>query len=211
MRWMSQRTEGRTVTGSIAVITAINYVGVRSGNLANLVLTVAKVGVLVALPLLGIAYMRDDPVLTPVVPPDALRPLASFGIIMIAVMWTYEEWYYVAFASVLFGTLGGAAIFVLRARRPDTPRPYRALGYPVVPALYVLGSFALVWNTLMERPTASIAGLGLVAIGLPFYCAGGAVAAISPVRLPICEPAARLLPAFGPPAGSTDRACHLAF
>ena len=68
-----------------------------------------------------------------------------------------------------FGTLGGAAIFVLRARRPELPRPYRALGYPVVPALYVLGSFALVWNTLMERPTESIAGLGLVAMGLPFY------------------------------------------
>ena len=85
---------------------------------------------------------------------------------------------YVTFASVLFGTLGGAAIFVLRARRPDVPRPYRALGYPVVPALYVLGSFALVWNTLMERPTASIAGLGLVAMGLPFYLVLVAVGAI---------------------------------
>jgi APA family basic amino acid/polyamine antiporter len=70
---------------------------------------------------------------------------------------------------VLFGTLGGAAIFVLRARRPELPRPYRTLGYPVIPILYVLGSFALVWNTLMERPTESIAGLGLVALGLPFY------------------------------------------
>ena len=36
-------------------------------------------------------------------------------------------------------------------------------------ALYVIGSFALVGNTLMERPTESIAGLGLVALGLPFY------------------------------------------
>jgi APA family basic amino acid/polyamine antiporter len=76
---------------------------------------------------------------------------------------------YVTFASVLFGTLGGAAIFVLRARQPDMPRPYRALGYPIIPVLYVIGSFALVWNTLVERPTASIAGLGLVALGLPFY------------------------------------------
>jgi APA family basic amino acid/polyamine antiporter len=76
---------------------------------------------------------------------------------------------YVTFASVLFGTLGGLAIFVLRARRPDAPRAYRALGYPLVPAVYVLGSMALVWNTLMERPTESIAGLGLVAAGLPFY------------------------------------------
>ena len=76
---------------------------------------------------------------------------------------------YVTFASVLFGTLGGLAIFVLRVRRPEVPRPYRALGYPVVPAFYLLGSLALVWNTLVERPTQSIAGLGLVALGLPFY------------------------------------------
>ena len=76
---------------------------------------------------------------------------------------------YVTFASVLFGTLGGIAVFVLRWRRPDLPRPYRSLGYPVIPAFYVLGSFALVWNTLLERPTESIAGLLLVAIGLPFY------------------------------------------
>ena len=76
---------------------------------------------------------------------------------------------YVTFASVLFGTLGGVAIFVLRVKKPDVPRPYRALGYPVIPALYVLGSLALVINTLLERPGASIAGLGLVALGLPFY------------------------------------------
>ena len=295
---------------SIAIITAINYVGVNSGNAVNGILTVAKMGALVVLPILALVYMRAEPVFTPVVPPDAARPLVSFGVIMIAVMWTYEGWYYVAFAageikdaarnvprsliygtlaltaiyvvvnlgyfytlslaemtgvtriaekaatvlvgsigaalvagsvvvstfgcnvaaiisssrtafamaadgrffpaaakvhpvyrtphvailitstwsafltltggyetlftyvtfaSVLFGTLGGAAIFVLRAKRPEVPRPYRALGYPVIPALYVLGSLALVVNTLLERPGASIAGLGLVALGLPFY------------------------------------------
>jgi APA family basic amino acid/polyamine antiporter len=296
--------------GSVVVITAINYVGVRSGNLTNSVVTAAKIGGLVAIPILALVYHRVDPVLVPIVPPSSARPLASFGVIMIAVMWTYEGWYYVAFAageirnaartvpralimgtlaltaiyvsvnlayvlsltveemtgvtriaekavttlvgpvgaalvagsvvistfgcnvagviassrvcfamaadrrffpssarvhpvhrtphvallvtgiwsvfltltggyetlftyvtfaSVLFGTLGGIAIFVLRAKKPDVPRPYRALGYPVIPALYVLGSFALTWNTLMERPGASLAGLGLVALGLPFY------------------------------------------
>lgn len=296
--------------GSILVITAANYVGIRSGNRMNAVLTMMKVAALVAVPVLALVYLRVEPAFTPVVPPAAARPLVSFGIAMIAVMWTYEGWYYVAFAageikdaarnvpralilgtmalttiyvivnvayvlsltieemsgvvriaekmvttlvgplgaslvagtvvistfgcnvagviassrtcfamaadrrffpaaarvhptyhtphialivtsvwsafltltggyealftyvtfaSVLFGTLGGAAIFVLRVRRPDVPRPYRTLGYPVIPILYVLGSFALVWNTLMERPTESIAGLGLVALGLPFY------------------------------------------
>jgi APA family basic amino acid/polyamine antiporter len=70
---------------------------------------------------------------------------------------------------VLFGVLGGLAIFKLRASRPDLPRPYRTWGYPLVPVVFVLGSALLVFNTLVERPVESIAGLGLVAIGLPAY------------------------------------------
>lgn len=296
---------------SIALITAINYVGVRTGDAWNAVLTVAKVGALLAIPLVALAFQRIEPTFTPFVP-AVDRPWAAFGVAMIAVMWTYEGWYYLAFAagevkdaartvpraliigtigltvlyaavnlaymyalsieemagvtrvaekavtlllgpvgaslvaasvvvstfgcnvasviassracyamavdglffkaaarvhptyrtpnaalvltsgwsmllaltgsyealftyvtfaSVLFGTLGGVAIFVLRARQPHTPRPYRAWGYPVIPAFYVLGSLALVVNTLAERPTESVAGLGLVALGLPFYVA----------------------------------------
>ena len=45
----------------------------------------------------------------------------------------------------------------------------RALTLLLLLVYIVLGSFALVWNTLVERPTESIAGLGLVALGLPFY------------------------------------------
>lgn len=294
---------------SIALITAINYVGVRTGDAWNAVLTVAKVGALLAIPLIAFAFQRVEPTFTPIVPAID-RPWAAFGVAMIAVMWTYEGWYYLAFAagevkdaartvpralivgtigltalygavnlaymyalsleemsgvtrvaekavtlllgpvgaslvaasvvvstfgcnvasviassracyamavdglffraaaqvhptyrapnvallmtsgwstllaltgsyealftyvtfaSVLFGTLGGVAIFVLRVRQPQTPRPYRAWGYPVIPAFYVLGSLALVVNTLLERPTESVAGLGLVALGLPFY------------------------------------------
>ena len=54
---------------SIVLITAINYVGVRSGNLTNSVLTTAKVGALLVIPLLAVAVHRVDPVFTPVVPP----------------------------------------------------------------------------------------------------------------------------------------------
>ena len=77
------------------------------------------------LPLLALVYLRVDPAFTPVVPPDALRPLASFGVMMIAVMWTYEGWYYVAFAAgeikdaartvpraLIYGTLALTAIYV---------------------------------------------------------------------------------------------------
>ncbi|PYR79901.1 MAG: amino acid permease [Acidobacteria bacterium] len=294
---------------SLIVLGAINYVGVRSGNGVNVVMTAAKVGGLAALPLLAIAAPRVTPAWTPIVP-AVPHPAAAFGVAMIAVLWTYEAWYfvtyaageirepernvpralvigilalaaiyisvnvsyfyalrldemagvariaersaaalvgprgatfvaltvvvstfgcnaaailagsrllfamaedgvflpvagavhpryrtphvaivaltlwsivltlsgtyeqlftYVMFASILFSVFCGLALFRLRRTRPDQPRPYHAWGYPVVPALFVIGSIAFVVNTLIERPVESISGLGLLAIGLPVY------------------------------------------
>jgi APA family basic amino acid/polyamine antiporter len=83
---------------------------------------------------------------------------------------SYEQLFtYVTFASLLFGVLGGLAIFRLRSIRPHAPRPYRTWGYPWIPLVFVLGSALLVFNTLVERPVESVAGLGLVALGLPAY------------------------------------------
>jgi APA family basic amino acid/polyamine antiporter len=73
------------------------------------------------------------------------------------------------FASILFSVAGGLALFKLRFTRPDAPRPYRAWGYPVVPALFIAGAAAFVINTLLERPGESLTGLGLLALGLPAY------------------------------------------
>ena len=295
---------------SIAVLGAINYVGVRSGNLVNAVLTVAKVAGLAALPVMALLVQRVEPAFTPVVPAGLAHPATSFGVAMIAVLWTYEAWYfvtyaageienphrnlplalvfgilaliviyvsvnvaylyalridemqgvvriaelaaralvgpggatlvaltvivstfgnnapailggsrllfamagdgvffratgavhpvyrtphvaivaltvwsgvlalsgtyeqlftYVMFASILFNLAGGLAIFRLRRTMPDRPRPYRAWGYPVVPVVFILGSLAFVLNTLVERPVESLAGLGLLALGLPAY------------------------------------------
>lgn len=82
----------------------------------------------------------------------------------------YDQLYtYVVFALVIFHTLTGIAIFVFRWRRPDTPRPYRAWGYPWVPALFILSSAAMVVNTLVERPKESLIGTGLLVLGVPVY------------------------------------------
>jgi basic amino acid/polyamine antiporter, APA family len=89
---------------------------------------------------------------------------------ILALSGTYEQLFtYVVFTSVLFSMLGGLALFKLRRDRPDAARPYRVWGYPVVPALFVLGSLFLVTNTLQNRPWQSIAGLGLLAAGIPVY------------------------------------------
>jgi len=295
---------------SLAVLGAVNYVGVRSGNMVNVVLTAAKVAGLVAIPVMAIIAGSVTPSFTPVVPAEVARPLASFGIAMIAVLWTYESWYYVTyaagevkdparnvpralvigvlilmaiyvavnvaylhtltidqmrgvtriaeqamsalmgplgasfiaatvvistfgcnaagllggsrvlfamacdgvflpaarrvhpqyrtphvaivaitiwscvlalsgsyeqlftyvmFASILFSVAAGVALFVLRRTQPTAHRPYRTWGYPIVPLIFVVGSAAFVLNTLVERPFESLAGLGLVAIGLPVY------------------------------------------
>lgn len=83
---------------------------------------------------------------------------------------TFEDLFtYVVFVSVLFSLLGGLALFRLRSLRPEAERPYRVWGYPVVPALFILGALFMVINTLMSRPVQSIAGLGLLVLGLPAY------------------------------------------
>lgn len=83
---------------------------------------------------------------------------------------TYSQLYtYVVFASVVFHAMTAAAVFVLRRRRPDLPRPYRTWGYPLVPALFILACLLLIGNTLKESPVESLLGLGLVALGLPAY------------------------------------------
>jgi len=75
----------------------------------------------------------------------------------------------VIFAVWLFTALVGSSLFVLRRKLPVAPRRYRAIGYPVVPALFVLVAAWLVINSLSATPVESVAGLVLMAIGLPFY------------------------------------------
>src|SRR2546422_6918520 len=68
-----------------------------------------------------------------------------------------------------FYALAAAAVFVLRRRRPDLPRPVRVLGYPVVPLLFVLASLLILGNALREHPAAT--GLAFVGIlvGIPVF------------------------------------------
>jgi APA family basic amino acid/polyamine antiporter len=90
--------------------------------------------------------------------------------LLLTVSGSYSQLYtYVIFASVIFHIMIAASVFIFRRRRPDHPRPYRTWGYPVVPALFILGCLLLVGNTLKESPVESLFGLGLVALGLPAY------------------------------------------
>jgi APA family basic amino acid/polyamine antiporter len=89
---------------------------------------------------------------------------------ILALTGTYDQLFtYVVFAMVLFNMLGGLAIFRLRRTHANLARPYRTWGYPWVPLAFVVSSLFVVGNTLVERPTESLLGLGLVALGLPMF------------------------------------------
>lgn len=83
---------------------------------------------------------------------------------------SYEQLFeYVVFAGIIFHAVTGLALFQLRRLRPDTPRPYRVIGYPWVPGLFVVAMTGLLLNTIYERPIQSLLGVGLVALGVPFF------------------------------------------
>jgi basic amino acid/polyamine antiporter, APA family len=68
-----------------------------------------------------------------------------------------------------FYAFGVAAIYRLRARRPDLPRPYKAIGYPVVPAIFIAGVMYLVINALIADPVWTGVTFGIVLAGVPVY------------------------------------------
>lgn len=75
----------------------------------------------------------------------------------------------VIFSSWILYALAAAAVIVLRKKQPNLPRPYRVLGYPLVPVLFVGVACMLLVSTLLKFPRESIMGLLLIVAGIPFY------------------------------------------
>lgn len=73
------------------------------------------------------------------------------------------------FAAFIFYGATTFGVFILRKKMPDAPRPYKVIAYPFVPAIFIIFCIVLLVNTLMERPSEALIGLGLMATGLPFY------------------------------------------
>ncbi len=70
-----------------------------------------------------------------------------------------------------FYALAAAAVFVLRRRQPDRPRPVRVLGYPIVPLLFILAAFLILGNALWEHPGPTGLAFGGILLGVPAYYA----------------------------------------
>ncbi len=76
---------------------------------------------------------------------------------------------YVISAALIFYILTVAGVFRLRSKRPDTPRPYKTFGYPVVPALYLVAATAILVVLFAFRPATTWPGLLIVVLGVPVY------------------------------------------
>jgi APA family basic amino acid/polyamine antiporter len=76
---------------------------------------------------------------------------------------------YVVFAALMFYALTIAGVFVLRVKRPDAERPYKAFGYPVVPVLYIVTASIIMVVLLLYQTQTAWPGLVIVLLGVPVY------------------------------------------
>jgi len=100
------------------------------------------------------------------------RALIFQGVLagLMALTGTFEELTNLfIFAGWIFYGAAVLALFRMRRTEPALPRPYRCAGYPIVPALFVLGALALTISIWLQRPGRSTIGLLLILAGLPFY------------------------------------------
>lgn len=73
------------------------------------------------------------------------------------------------FAAFIYYGATTLGVFILRRKMPDAPRPYKVLGYPVIPAVFILFCLLLIGNTIVTRPREAAIGLALILLGIPFY------------------------------------------
>ena len=180
-----------SVQGSVLDVIADRLLGARAGNIMGVVSIISLAASISAMVFAGprvyYAMARDGLFFRSAasVHPRYRTPAAS---IVAQALWSTllvmsggatALTTYTGFSVVLFSGIAAAALFVLRVREPDAPRPFRTIGYPVVPAIFVLASLAIVvsalWTDLavpMRTGTPfgpSAAGLIVIAMGLPLY------------------------------------------
>jgi basic amino acid/polyamine antiporter, APA family len=160
----AQVTLGRAGAGLVAAAIVVSTLGANNG----IILTAARIPYAMAesgqlFRALGAVHPRFA---TPVV------ALVTQGVITVALTLTgsYQALYtYVVFVGWIFYALSCAAVMTLRAKRPDLARPYRALGYPVTPIIFIAFALWLVGTTIAQSPKESLASGGLVLLGLPVF------------------------------------------
>jgi len=167
--------------GSVLDVVADRLIGPRAGNVMAVVALVSLAAGINAWTFAGprvyFAMARDGVFFKSAarVHPKYKTPAASivaqalFSILLVLTGSLDSIANYVGFAITLFAGTAVAAIFVLRAREPNAPRPYRAWGYPVTPAIFVIVSAAIVLNAFYTAPAVTFTGTAIILAGIPLY------------------------------------------
>jgi APA family basic amino acid/polyamine antiporter len=170
-----------TIQGSVLDVVADRLLGVRAGDIMAVVAIVSLAAGINAWTFAGprvyFAMARDNAFFKSAarVHPKYKTPAASiiaqaaFTILLIVIGSLDAIANYVGFAITLFAGAAVAAVFVLRARDPDAPRPFKAFGYPWTPAIFVLVSAAIVLNAYYTDPRVTGIGTLIILAGIPIY------------------------------------------
>lgn len=97
--------------------------------------------------------------------------IQSMWVILLILVWGNFESVvtYVVFVGWTFVMISALTVIVFRIKRPDAPRAFKAIGYPVTTIIFALALFLFVINILINNPVHSGAGIAILAVGLPFY------------------------------------------
>jgi basic amino acid/polyamine antiporter, APA family len=169
------------VQGSVLDVVADRLIGVRAGNIMAVVALVSLAAGINAFTFAGprvyFAMARDHaffPAAARVhpkykTPAVSIAAQAAFSILLVVSGSLDAIANYVGFSITLFAGAAVAAIFVLRAREPEAPRPFRAWGYPFTPAIFVIVSALIVANAVYTDPKVTGIGTAIILAGIPLY------------------------------------------
>ena len=102
-------------------------------------------------------------------PGHAMVLLCLWSCVVVLSGWFDDLYNFVIFGSWILYGMTAFSVIVLRRKQPNLPRPYRVVGYPFVPVLFVVVALLLLLSTLQTRPRESLMGLGMMSLGIPFY------------------------------------------
>jgi basic amino acid/polyamine antiporter, APA family len=169
------------IRGSVLDVVADKLLGPRAGNIMGIVSLVSLAASISAMTIAGprVYYaMARDGVFLPAaatVHPRYQTPAMSivaqsiWSAVLVLSGGADALGRYTGFAVILFSGIAVTALFVLRSREPNAVRPFKALGYPIVPGLFAIASLLIVVNALYGDPRTSGAGALIILAGLPVY------------------------------------------
>jgi APA family basic amino acid/polyamine antiporter len=169
------------VQGSVLDVIADRMLGVRAGDIMGVVSIISLAAGINAYTFAGprvyFAMARDGAFFKAAervhpkfkTPAVSITAQAAFAILLVLTGRLDALANYVGFAITLFLGLAVGAVFVLRSREPEAPRPFKTLGYPVTPAIFVIASAAIVVNAFYSDLNRTLVGAGIILAGIPLY------------------------------------------